>query len=1199
MTDKQKLYKLADDLSNELGLKRVGKWTGTTSDYWDKQVTKLQRNIKNRKNNFERAVRLSDESRVPLKIPKVIHGTSNETWKKEVRRIQMRVRRAENKVTVVRIAAIRANRQRIVDESKRPEVVAAEDVMTVLLAEEKVNLEILRKKREEEDIVDALEIAEKGINKDLDEKIFDNLIRNKEYQKILDIIINSRKVLTKRQANLYWNSLRGNAKYSLLIQQALEPDKYVAVNNTTKEFIISILTNGSLSENEIDESGSDKLRDIVIKRITRLVLNELKAPIRKIPNKDGRFFPFINTTNLDLSPYQIFTQENAYNDGLIENREHCIIHSLKQCGISKVLINQVKMSFVAGCNVRKTQIPEIAEIIKHNIVLCTMQPNGLIKKTTVKAKGFSKGSINIAIYENHYFKYEATVYSKFFIVNYNDLKDEVDGENIIRRNNKTGFVKHESKARINSLLMVHKLHVQGHFKKLDLVKFDEAAKHPDLKEHIYLGNIENEQKEVKRNIETPYDRNKKPIFYADAETFVTGEKHELQLLGVVSSTSDMVDIYDVNDPVYQGTTVSREQSVVYAFLNTITGVGKHNALCYFHNLKYDYNVLEKYFSLSKKCDKDGQLYNIILTHKNCEVELRDSLKTITFRLAQFQKEFSLPKEFGKREAIVYEYYTNENHNKIIHIDEYMKLLPNSKLEIFKVNMLTEPSYDAENKTFNPLEYYKEYLRLDCLVLKKGLEKMDSTIREITEGKMSIYERLTISSLTDHYMIKEGSYDGVCSIQGNLRAYVASAITGGRVNVNPEYIKKVVEGKISDYDGVSLYPSAINRLCREIGFPTGKAVKYNKDELVNWEKMRYSILTVKITKVNKKQQMPFIAWKTKEKSINYTNEPPDEPVTIDSITLQDYIKFHKIEYEILDGVYWNGGSNKKIGAVIQRLFEARLKYKKTNVALANTIKLMLNSAYGKTMTKKTMTESRFIKNEKKKKNKETGEWEVVKKTPFMDYVYNNFNTIKSYRRVNEATWELERICSDNSYNRGHIGCAILSMSKRIMNEVFDVANTNGLPIYYTDTDSIHCNLADVPTLELKYKEEYGRELNGKNLEQFHTDFNLDGAVSEIYATKSIFLGKKSYIDILESTNEDGNIITGVHIRMKGITVAGLNHTAKEYLDGHYGLYKDLAVGTKKKIVLNPYNSEDNDKKAMFEFKKGSVKTREEFSREVSF
>ena len=120
MANKQKLYKLADDLSNELGLKRVGKWTGTTSDYWGRQVTKLQRNIKNRKNNFERAVRLSDESRVPLKIPKVIHGTSNENWKKEVRRIQMRVRRAENKVTVVRIAAIRANRQRIVDESKRP-----------------------------------------------------------------------------------------------------------------------------------------------------------------------------------------------------------------------------------------------------------------------------------------------------------------------------------------------------------------------------------------------------------------------------------------------------------------------------------------------------------------------------------------------------------------------------------------------------------------------------------------------------------------------------------------------------------------------------------------------------------------------------------------------------------------------------------------------------------------------------------------------------------------------------------------------------------------------------------------------------------------------------------------------------------------------------------------------------------------------
>ena len=81
------------------------------------------------------------------------------------------------------------------------------------------------------------------------------------------------------------------------------------------------------------------------------------------------------------------------------------------------------------------------------------------------------------------------------------------------------------------------------------------------------------------------------------------------------------------------------------------------------------------------------------------------------------------------------------------------------------------------------------------------------------------------------------------------------------------------------------------------------------------------MTIKITKVNKIQQMPFIAHKTKD-SIKYTNEASEDEIVIDSITLQDYINFHHIEYEILDGVYWNDGINKKMGEVVKRLFEAR-------------------------------------------------------------------------------------------------------------------------------------------------------------------------------------------------------------------------------------------------------------------------------------
>jgi hypothetical protein len=518
----------------------------------------------------------------------------------------------------------------------------------------------------------------------------------------------------------------------------------------------------------------------------------------------------------------------------------------------------------------------------------------------------------------------------------------------------------------------------------------------------------------------------------------------------------------------------------------------------------------------------------------------------------------------------------------------------------------EPTYNSKDKTFNPLDYYKEYLRLDCLVLKKGIQKFDEIIKEITGGLMSVYECLTISSLTDKYMIKKGAYDGVYEVQGNLRAYIAQAIYGGRVSVNQKYKKQIIKGKISDYDGVSLYPSAIYRLCKTSGLATGRAYRMDmKND--NWKDKTYSIMTVKITKVNKIQQMPFIAHKN-EDSIKYLNEAPPEPIVIDSITLEDYVKFHEIEYEILDGVYWKGEGNKVMGEVIQSLFNARLKAKSEGKkALSNIIKLMLNSAYGKTITSKTKSKKVLVSVNQNKFDKESKKWSVIEKTNLENYVYNNFNTIKCYRQLNENKYEFEQIKSDESYNRGHVGCAILSTSKRIMNEVFDICNTNGYPIYYTDTDSIHCNMEDVPKLEDKYREKYNKELNGKQLGQFHTDFEMldedkeprQRNKAEIYAFISIFLGKKSYLDCLESIGKNGEPIYDYHIRLKGITKEGLEHESKKYVDSYLGLYTELANGISKKITLNPFNEEDNKEKVLFEFKNGKVSTRGLFTREVKF
>ena len=55
-----------------------------------------------------------------------------------------------------------------------------------------------------------------------------------------------------------------------------------------------------------------------------------------------------------------------------------------------------------------------------------------------------------------------------------------------------------------------------------------------------------------------------------------------------------------------------------------------------------------------------------------------------------------------------------------------------------------------------------------------------------------------------------------------------------------------------------------------------------------------------------------------------------------------------------------------------------------------------------------------------------------------------------------------------FNYVPCGTEILSMSKRIMNEVVSCADDLGLKFYYQDTDSIHMNYAYVDNIVNRYK-----------------------------------------------------------------------------------------------------------------------------------
>jgi hypothetical protein len=293
--------------------------------------------------------------------------------------------------------------------------------------------------------------------------------------------------------------------------------------------------------------------------------------------------------------------------------------------------------------------------------------------------------------------------------------------------------------------------------------------------------------------------------------------------------------------------------------------------------------------------------------------------------------------------------------------------------------------------------------------------------------LNLHDYLTISSLTDNYMRRNGAYDGVCEMKGSVREFCSRSILGGRVNACPDFVKKEIqEEEISDFDGVSLYPSSMYRLCQEMGVQLGIPKIINNFQP---EKYDYYIVQIKLTKINKKQQNPFIGVKNKDGIIDYINEV-EEPLNlyVDKITLEDYIKFHKIEYEFVKGLYWNDGYNKKLGSLVKHLFDSRLKYKNEGKeCLQQVLKLMMNSVYGKTIIKASNKKINFVDKNRHKKiddeeNKGKKKWVLDGKNGDFgrNYIYANFKTISKYREINDEQLEVHQYALDISYNRCHSG-----------------------------------------------------------------------------------------------------------------------------------------------------------------------------------
>ena len=259
-----------------------------------------------------------------------------------------------------------------------------------------------------------------------------------------------------------------------------------------------------------------------------------------------------------------------------------------------------------------------------------------------------------------------------------------------------------------------------------------------------------------------------------------------------------------------------------------------------------------------------------------------------------------------------------------------------------------------------------------------------------------------------------------------------------------------------------------------------------------------------------------------------------------VGLEASITYHEVQFEIIDGYYYNESRNSTVNNVIKDLYDLRKNFNQEKYPAQIVIKLLMNSMCGKTIIKPVET------------------YTIVKdnRDDFEKYISYRYNYIDAVIEDNSKLYikRVKPILSHFDYV--HCGVEILNMSKRIMDKIFSCADDCDVQVYYLDTDSIHLNYDDVPKTVDKYKDKYGSELVGNDLDNFHVDFDLYGDTSEIYAVESLFLGKKTYIDILESTDKDCKTINSEHIRLKGIPTPCIKYCAEQHNITVLDIYKKL-------------------------------------------
>jgi hypothetical protein len=1040
-----------------------------------------------------------------------------------------------------------------------------------------------------------------------------------------------------------------------------------AISDNTRQRAIDLFEGTVVDEGH--GSDTDLYRIIRASGSFKLHRFQPKPPPGFRPMHEGSFFRWTLRAGLGDDFYDLFKRLQIF-PSVLPKQEACIYFALKQAGVPKQRLHEVA-SLLISPKIPMKRLRLVADAAGVYLELCR-RGKGKAKKTAYTRYGDpEKPKVELCLSNDHYFVNTRIEVCSYALKHVAELKDkprwwEISGP----RNKRAPNSRNLKSLTCVELLLEHRTEL------LDAVEMSEellrsihfTASEADFTDRVvpihddcsYVNQERFDpmvklhqrhartlmptlvQVDAKKEGDPPTTKKQYPDFASWEQVFTSPKEYVRVAFDVETSTDGerhkeyLWCIHDDRGVRMRFLSPEPGGEMLAWMRNHYEELGVRKLLLLAHNAGYDWRQLMPYLPHFNLVENGNSMVFATAALGSIEVVVHNTLRLIPKPLKEFGKMFKLD---VKKEMMPYTLYSERNvAQRYIEADEcthsYVK--PADRAQY--IHNVEEWGCLGADGRIDIIEYSARYCELDCEVLLKGYLSFREMVYEITN--LDIDAMFTLPSIADAHLTTSGCYDGVEILQGVLREYTQRPVVGGRVMI-AENKPCATTCKMVDIDGVSLYPSAMVRM---EGFPKGKAKNFTILEMdasaslsIEQVEGREGIFMydafycrIRVLAVGRSYKIPLLSRVDKDGGRLWTNDMAGHCIHVDKISLEDMIRFHRIEYDVINGVYFNDGFNSRVNDVMQGLFNKRKLYKDQGNPIEQVFKLLMASSYGKTLLKPQSVQSVYVSNRprelKKKRQYEVVpfedrhaakargmRWDPVKASWYKP-VFKSSDWDRHLIRHFESIHEIDVVQGGNMVhvrqafpiqshsNRVHCGVAVLSMSKRIMQELTALVEDVGDYVRYTDTDSTHIPQAVMPQLEDAFREKYGRELVGDELQQFNNDFKIDGC-KNVHATESAFLFKKGYCDCLVGTRADGSEQTAFHFRLKGVKEKSVLYEVEQQKCDVMDLYRRMLpapLGGGETIEFNLLATPSGEQPgcSFVHHPDGTVSSRDDFTRQIS-